>query len=377
MSRSHIKFLDLRAVNERFAAEFHTRLSQVLERGWFLNGTAVDEFEKHFAAYCRVKHCIGVGNGLDALTLVLQARKDLAGWNDGDEVIVPAYTFIASAQAVVRAGLRPIPVDVRLTDFLLDPALAEAALTARTRALMPVHLYGRLCDMAGFRSIADRHGLFLIEDAAQAHGTIDAAGSRAGSFGDAAAFSFYPGKNLGALGDGGAVVTSDDALAARVRTLANYGATTKYHHQYQGFNSRLDEIQAAFLSVKLHHLDDDNRRRQAVAARYLKEIDNEHLILPYSAENNAYRSSVFHIFPIRCAHRECLQVHLARHGIETLIHYPLPLHRQPCLRHVCDEAHVLPNAERIAEEELSLPISPVMDTEATTYVIQTLNSFAL
>lgn len=372
----NIPFLDLQRINARFESEFQQCLTNVLQAGWFLQGEHTQKFENDFAAYSENQYAVGVANGLDALVLILQAQKELAGWEDGDEVIVPSHTFVASALAIVQAKLTPILVDVHIDDFLLDAAQIEVAITHRTRAIMPVHLYGKCCDMESISAIACKHRLFVIEDAAQAHGATYQ-GRKVGSLGDAAAFSFYPGKNLGALGDGGAVVSKHTSLIRRVKILANYGAEHKYKHLYRGRNSRLDELQAAFLSVKLAHLDADNGKRQRIAQRYLSEIQNEHIVLPYAKDDNAHRNSVFHVFPILNRQREDLQSYLKASGIATLIHYPTPIHRQPAFQTIISEGQSFPNAEIIAAQELSLPISPVMREAEVDYVIRTLNAFSL
>lgn len=371
-----IPFLDLQKINYRYEAEFQKCLKKVLQAGWFLQGESTQEFEESFSRYCQSSFAVGVANGLDALALILQAQKELEGWKDGDEVILPAHTFVASALAVVQAKLSPVLVDVCIHDALIDVEKIEAAVRSRTRAIMPVHLYGKCCDMERIAEIATQHGLFVVEDAAQAHGAIYH-GRKAGSLGDAAAFSFYPGKNLGALGDGGAVVSDNPLLIERVRRLANYGAERKYDHQYLGRNSRLDEIQAAFLSIKLKTLDEDNRRRKEIAKRYLNEISNDHLRPLYPQDEEALPYPVYHLFPILTKHRRALQTYLMDRGIATLIHYPTPIHQQRVFHGIISQDMSFPNAERIASEELSIPISPVMTNEEVDYVIKTLNSFQL
>lgn len=381
-----VLFQDLQKHNDRFSPHFQQCLSEVLDEGWFLHGKFTQSFEKAFAAYCEVKYCVGVANGLDALTLIFLAKKDLEKWEDHDEVILPAHSFVASAQAVVLSGLRPVFVDIDEKDFLLDVSLIEDKITSRTRAIMPVHLYGKCCDMVEIGRIAEKYNLFILEDAAQAHGAFyekkeghlsSSTSKRVGSWGGAAAFSFYPGKNLGALGDGGAVVSHDEKLINRVRILANYGAPQKYAHDYLGRNSRLDELQAAFLLTKLKFLDKDNQRRQQIALRYITEIKNPSIILPYSAEKEASRQSVFHIFPILCQERELLQSYLHERGIFTQIHYPLPLHRQRCLLPYVRSRGSFPNAEKTALQEVSLPIGAVMEEDEVEYVIHNLNAFRL
>lgn len=367
---TNIPFLSLKDVNARQHDELLAAMDDVLRSGYYLNGSRLAAFEQSFARYVGATYCVGVGNGLDALTLILMAMKQAGRWADGDEVIVPALTFVATAEAVVRAKLQPVFADVD-EDFLLSPTEAERRVTPRTRALLPVHLYGKMADISGLRQIANRHGLRLIEDAAQAHGAARS-GMKAGSAADAAAFSFYPGKNLGALGDGGAVCTNDTQLAERVRTLANYGAVKKYHHEYHGLNSRLDELQAALLSVKLRYLDADNARRREIAAIYNSEIRNDLVCVPYGGDASG---SVFHIYPLQSLHRDALQAHLASEGIGTLIHYPVIIPQQPTF--ATDAGSEYPVAAAAANGELSLPISPTLTDEAARRVVNTINHFAL
>lgn len=309
-------FLDLRSINARHRTELHKALDRILDSGWLILGDNVAAFENEFAKYCEARHAIGVGNGLDALFLVLRA------WNIGvgDEVLVPANTFIATWLAVSNSGATPVAVEPDPTTYNIDPAKLEAAITPRTRAIIAVHLFGQPADMDAIRAVAVRHGLKVLEDAAQAHGARYK-GRRIGSLGDAAAFSFYPGKNLGALGDGGAITTDDDQLAEHLHALRNYGSSIKYVHQIKGFNSRLDELQAAFLRVKLPQLDTDNARRSRIAAAYQEGLRESGLILTGVP---AWSEPVWHLFVVRTPDRDALQAHLARAGIGTLIHYPLP-----------------------------------------------------
>lgn len=378
-----VKFLDVAAINAQFLTDFQYALSEIVHSGRVLHGKHTTAFEDDFAKYCGAAYCVGVANGFDALWLTLLAKKLQDGWRDGDEVIVPAHTFVATAQAVIRAGLHPILVDVSLQDYLIDTRLLEKSITSRTRAILPVHLYGRMADMKSIIEIAHRYGLFVLEDAAQAHGATYntyRAGSNYGenSCRSAAAYSFYPGKNLGALGDGGAVVSNDKSLISCVRQLANYGASVKYTHELLGTNSRLDELQAAFLRHKLNKLDDDNTYRQAIAGCYINEIQNPYVTIPYASLQPAKQlESVFHIFPIFTNYRVELQQHLEKKGIQTLIHYPIPLHRQPCLRPSWNVIHEYPNAELISNTELSLPISPVLAAEHVERVVDAINSFEL
>lgn len=329
--------LALRQAFERVAASKH-----------YVLGPELEAFEAEFAAYCETAHCMGVGNGLDALHLILRAM-DIG---PGDEVIVPAHTFIATWLAVSYAGATPVAVDVDAHSFNIDPQLVEAAITPRTRAIIAVHLYGQPAAMLALRQICDRHGLRLIEDAAQAHGAR-CAGQRVGSLGDAAAFSFYPAKNLGALGDGGAVTTQDATLAQRLRTLRNYGSTKKYHHEVAGFNTRLDELQAAFLRAKLPFLDEQNAQRRAIAQSYSEGLGGSGLSLPRHA---AELEPVWHLFVIRSPERDALSAHLARHDIATLIHYPIPCHQQAA--YATQQWPAMPVSEQLAGEILSLPMWP-------------------
>lgn len=369
-----IKFLDLQRITASFQPDLDNAIHDVVESGWFLRGEATAVFERNFSNYCGAKHCVGVGNGLDALYLVLQAERSMhPEWKDGDEVILPAMTFVATAEAVLRAHLTPVLVDVT-TDALIDPAAIEKAISVRTRAIIPVHLYGQVAPMKHVNEIAERHGLFVLEDAAQAHGANGiVCPSKLAENGDfhAAAFSFYPGKNLGALGDGGAVVTSNDELAERVRALANYGTSVKYRHDYEGCNSRLDEIQAAVLNVKLQRLDADNLRRQQIAGIYQKDIQHPDITFLLTAPEH----SVWHIFPVFSDNREDLARYLEASGIQALTHYPIPLHQQPCLKDCCRISGPLSHAERIAVSELSIPISPIMEDAEVQAVIHAINTY--
>lgn len=361
-----IKFLDLHKINERFRVEMDAAVKRVLDSGWYLLGTEIEKFERAFAAYCGVKHCIGVANGLDALKLIIKAY----GFGPGDEIIVPANTYIASILAISDNGCTPVLVEPKWETRLIDDDLIEAAITPRTKAIMVVHLYGRAMNMTKIWAIAKKYNLRVIEDSAQAHGAMFD-GRRTGSLGDASGFSFYPGKNLGCLGDGGAVTTNDDTLAEKIRALRNYGSDVKYHFPYRGTNSRLDEVQAAWLGVKLPHLDTDNERRRQIAARYCKEIKNPLIELPQMSE--AYTGHVWHVFAVTCPQRDKLQRYLADQGVQTVIHYPIPPHQQPC--YVEWGKRVYPITERIHREILSLPISPVLTEEEISRVIQVVNEF--
>ena len=364
-----IKFLDIKRITESFEPQLSAEVQRVVSSGWYLLGDEVEKFEKAFAEYCDSTYCVGVANGLDALVLILMAWCEMHGWSEGDEVIVPANTYIASILAISRAGLTPVLCEPHEDDALIDVDRLEGLLTSRTRAIMVVHLYGQVCDMDAVRPFARQHGLKVIEDCAQAHGALYK-GARVGALADAAAFSFYPGKNLGALGDGGAVVTSDRQLARTVRTLANYGSREKYVNQYLGMNSRLDELQAAALNVKLRRLDADNDRRRQIARRYIKQMNNPLVQMPCV---HTWLGHVFHLFTVRCERRDELQKYLSSRGIQTLIHYPIPPHKQ--------EAYsewnylLLPITERIHSQILSIPISPVMTDEEVKEIIESVNSF--
>lgn len=362
-----VPFLDLRALNLRHQAAYLAALARVLDSGRVLLGEETEAFEREFAAYCDAGHCITVGNGLDALHLVLRAWEIGAG----DEVIVPSHTFIATWLAVTHAGATPVPVEVDERSFNLDPARVEAAITPRTRAIVAVHLYGRPAPMQALADVARRHGLRLLEDAAQAHGARHG-GQRCGSLGDAAAFSFYPGKNLGALGDAGAVVTRDVDLAERVRKLRNYGSAVKYQHELCGFNSRMDELQAAFLRERLRELDADNARRARIAQIYLDGLHGlPGLALP--AVDDGFEP-VWHLFVVRHARRDELASRLAEQGISTLVHYPVPPHRQAAYADSPLAGLSLPLAERLGREVLSLPMDPLMDAAGARRVVQAVRS---
>ena len=365
-----IPYLPLQALNAAYEPMLSDAVQRVVQSGWYLNGKELAAFEEEFAAYLGVAHCVGVGNGLDALTLILLALREMEGWDDGDEVIVPAMTFVASAEAVVRAGLRPVLCDVDET-ALLNPAQIEPLLSPRTRALLPVHLYGKACDINQLKVLAHRHGLRIVEDAAQAHGATYADGRRVGTGSDAAAFSFYPGKNLGALGDGGAVVTDDAQLAALVREYANYGAARKYEHRVHGCNSRLDELQAAALRTKLPHLDAANARRQTLAQLYDAGIQNPAVHIPYIYKEGS--PSVYHIYPILSPHRDALQSYLRNAGVECLIHYPHAIHQQQAFSALAQQH--FPQAERFAAQVLSLPLHPLLTDEEAHAIVRLVNAF--
>ena len=365
-----IPFLDLQQINAPYETQFHQQLQTLLEKGWYILGEEVQQFEREFAAYCGTSHCIGVANGLDALTLLFRGYIELGQLHKGDEVLVPANTYIASILAIIEAGLVPVLVEPNPTTFLVEANALEHNKTSKTKAVLVVHLYGQLPDMEAISSWAKLNNLLLIEDAAQAHGAQLPSGKKAGNLGNAAGFSFYPGKNLGALGDAGAVTTNDAKLAEVIRQLRNYGSAQKYHNTYLGVNSRLDELQAAFLRIKLPHLDRDNIHRRSIAARYTSEINNPTIQLPiYTGQAD----QVFHLYVIRTKQRDKLQAYLAQHEIQTLIHYPIPPHQQNAL--AAWNALSFPITEAIHREVLSLPISPIMTDEQVDRVIAVLNAY--
>jgi dTDP-4-amino-4,6-dideoxygalactose transaminase len=360
-----IPFLDLKAAYLELQIELDAAYKRVMESGWFILGQEVEVFEREFAAYCGTQHCISVGNGLEALHLILRALEV----GPGDEVIVPANTFIATWLAVTYAGASPVPVEPYEKTYNIDPNRIEEAITPRTRVILPVHLYGQPADMEPIKAIANRYGLKVIEDAAQAHGARYK-GNRAGGLGDAAGFSFYPGKNLGAFGDGGAVTTDDDLLAARIRSLRNYGSHSKYYNELKGFNSRLDELQAAFLRVKLQKLDEWNERRKVIAGLYRKGLANvPGLTLPCVP---GWADPVWHLFVVRLPDRSRLQQHLLKHGVQTLIHYPVPPHKQDAYKEM--NHLVLPLSEKIHKEVVSLPMGPSMRIDEIDRVISVIKN---
>lgn len=381
-----IKYLDLKAVNSLYDEEIRSAVSQVLDSGWYLKGEATRRFEQHYAEYIGTRYCIGCGNGLDALTLIFRAYMEMGVMQRGDEVIVPANTYIASILAITECGLKPVLVEPSWETLQIDDTLIEQAITERTRAIMIVHLYGCCAYTDRVGEICREHDLKLIEDNAQAHGctyltphsTLHTL-RKTGSLGDAAGHSFYPTKNLGALGDAGAVTTDDEALARVVEALGNYGSSKKYIFDYLGRNSRMDEIQAAVLDVKLKHLDADNQRRREIAARYQREVTNDRTILrfegndQYSRSSLTPRDSVCHILPVLCEHRDELQKYLSANGIETQIHYPIPPHKQHCYP---DWNHLsLPVTERIHAQELSIPCNQALTDAETERIIALLNAF--
>lgn len=360
-----VPFLDLKAAHHELRAELGAAFQRVLDSGWFVMGPELEALEAEFANYSGVDYCVGVGNGLEALHLLLRAY----GIGPGDEVIVPSNTFIATWLAVSQCGATPVPVEPDIDTYNIDPLRISAAITPRTRAIMPVHLYGQPADMDLINEIASRHGLVVIEDAAQAQGARYK-GRRAGSLGHAAGTSFYPGKNLGALGDGGAILTNDQAIADKVRRLRNYGSEIKYQHELLGYNSRLDELQAALLRAKLPMLDEWNRRRDDIARTFQQALDGCGVGLPHIPE---WADPVWHLYVIRTPVREALQSFLQARGIDTLIHYPIPPHRQTCyVGHPWSE---LPIADKLAREVLSLPIYPTMNPAQVAYITDAVNDF--
>ena len=364
-----INFLDLKSLNARYQQELKDACARVIDSGWYIMGNELAEFENEFAGYCGVKHAIGVANGLDALILVLRAWKELGKLQAGDEVIVQANTYIASILAITANDLVPVLVEPDPHSYNLDPIRVQAAITPKTKAILPVHLYGQLSPMPELLAMANEHQLLVLEDCAQAHGA-ELDGRRAGNWGHAAGFSFYPGKNLGALGDGGAVTTNDYELAQTVRALRNYGSHKKYENLYVGINSRLDEIQAAMLRVKLLYLEADTQRRQAIATKYCSFITNKAIQLP-QIKNPL--SHVWHLFVVQSLKRDELQRYLADAGIQTLIHYPIPPHKQQAYS---EFNHLsLPVTEQIHQQVLSLPMDPTMSDEDVATVIDVVNGF--
>ena len=368
-----IKFLDLKQINLQHKEELQEAFKRVLNSGWFIIGEEVDAFEKEFASYCGTKHCIGVGNGLDALHLILKGY----GIGDGDEVIVPSNTYIATWLAVSYAGAKVVPVEPDISTYCINPDLIEEKITDKTKAIIAVHLYGLVAEMDPINVIAKKYSLKVIEDSAQAHGAIYH-GKKAGSLGDAAGFSFYPGKNLGALGDGGAVTTNDDKLAKRIRILRNYGSEKKYYNEVKGYNSRLDELQAAFLRVKLKYLDQENQKRYEIAQDYCENIQHPGIILPNLGNPSLFtfpfsHSHVWHQFVIRHPERDKLQKLLADKGIQTMIHYPVPPHKQEA--YLGMNKLYFPISEKIHREVLSLPISSNTKMNEAKKIVECINNY--
>lgn len=370
-----IPYLPLKELNARHATEMKEAMAEVVDSGWYLRGEQTSRFEQEYAQYIGTRYCVGCGNGLDALTLIFRAYKELGILHEGDEVIMPANTYIASILAITENNLTPILVEPRIDTFQIDDSLIEQHITKKTKAILLVHLYGYCAYTEKIAKLCDNYHLLLIEDNAQAHGCnyplsiFHSPFKKTGSLGNAAGHSFYPGKNLGALGDGGAVTTDDEQLAEVVRALGNYGSSKKYHFDYLGKNSRLDELQAALLRIKLKYLDQDNERRRQIALRYIREISNPLLQLPSEEYAN---NSVHHIFPVLCEERDRLQEYLRERGVETIIHYPIPPHQQPC--YAAWNTLQLPVTEQIHQQELSIPLHPLLTEEEITYIIDLLNS---
>jgi dTDP-4-amino-4,6-dideoxygalactose transaminase len=365
-----IQFLDLKKINEPYEIAFQEKLKSVLESGWYILGKEVQVFETNFANYCGANHCIGVGNGLDALVLIFKGYIQLGKLQKGDKVIVPANTYIASILAILQADLVPVLVEPKLETYNIDPDLIQEKITSKTKAILAVHLYGQLAEMDIIHEFSKVNSLIVIEDAAQSAGAICNQKSAIKNLQSTVAYSFYPSKNLGCLGDGGAVVTNDSELAKVISAMRNYGSETKYHNNYIGLNSRLDELQAAFLNLKLPNLNADNERRRTIAKRYLSEIKNNKIILPFWDLSNNH---VFHLFVIRTKNRDELQDYLLQNNIQTVIHYPIPPHKQKALSSWNNLS--FPITEKIHKEVLSLPISPVLTDDEVSLVIRILNQY--
>lgn len=363
----NIPFVSFKPLEMELDRDLREAFNRVFTKSWYIEGTEDKDFEKAFSEYCNTKYCVGVGNGLDSLYLSLRALEV----GQGDEVIIPANTYIATALAVTYCGARPVFVEPDIRTFNINPSLIETAITERTKAIIPVHLYGQSCDMDSIMRVAHKYNLYVVEDCAQAHGALYK-NKRVGSFGDAAGFSFYPGKNLGALGDAGATVTNNKEIERTVRALGNYGSDYKYHHILQGNNSRLDELQAAFLSAKLPYLEKINENRRKVAQKYLDGINNSEIILPYVPK---YATPVWHIFGIRCGRRDELEKWLNNAGISTGKHYPIPIHLQECYKNLEFRVGDYPIAEEISRTELSIPMYYGMKDEEIQYVIDKINEF--
>lgn len=363
-----VPFVSFKKMHSEISEEILNKFQEVYDKNWFIQGEEDTAFEKEFAEFCETQYCVGCGTGLDAIFLILKAM----GIGPGDEVIVPSNTFIATALAVSYAGATPVLVEPKIDTCTIDPAKIEEKITDKTRAIIAVHLYGRAAEMDEITAIADKYNLKVLEDAAQAHGALYK-GRKVGSLGYAAAFSFYPGKNLGALGDGGAVTTNDAELAEKIRMLGNYGSKVKYHHEYQGNNSRLDEMQAAFLRIKLKNLEKWNKDRNRIAEKYLKEINNPFITTPLPCDEEHY--NVWHLFVVQSDERDALEQYLNNKGIGTTKHYPIPIHKQKAYSHETLSKESLPVAEKLASSVLSIPMYYGMTDEEIDYVIETLNRF--
>jgi dTDP-4-amino-4,6-dideoxygalactose transaminase len=364
-----VKFLDLKAINAPYRLQLIEAAERFVDSGWYIMGEGCTQFDKDFAQWVGVPHALGVSNGLDALRLIFEGYKIIGKLKEGDEVLVPSNTYIASTLSISQSGLVPVPVEPNVQTYNLDSAV-EAAITPKTKAILAVHLYGQLADMEALQQLAEKYNLLLIEDAAQAHGAQLKNGKKAGALGDAAGFSFYPGKNLGALGDAGAVTTTDVELADVISALRNYGSHKKYHNLYKGFNARLDELQARWLSIRLKGLDAENAHRQKLAKIYDEKLQLPNLVKPHLA---TYGTHVYHIYAVLHTERDRLQTYLAENGIQTLIHYPIPPHQQPAYADWAGRSY--PIAERIHQQELSLPMSPVHSDEEIGYVCDVINQF--
>lgn len=364
-----IPFLDLKQINNQYKDELIIACKRVIESGWYILGEEVEKFEKEFADYCGTEFCIGVNSGLDALALIIRGYKELGVFKEGDEIIVPANTYIASILAITENRLKPVLVEPYLRTYLIDPEQIENKITDKTKAIMVVHLYGQTCEMEPIWEIAKKYNLKIIEDSAQAHGAFYK-GKRAGNLGDASGFSFYPGKNLGALGDGGAVTTNDKELAEVLRALRNYGSHKKYENLYKGINSRLDEIQAAMLRVKLKYLDEEIEKRRKIAKFYLENIKNPDIVLPFVRKREEH---VWHLFVIRTENRDKLQKYLYDRGIQTMTHYPIPPHKQKAYKEWKNVS--LPITEKIHREVLSIPIYGSLSLDKVKYIVDTINRF--
>lgn len=370
-----IPFLDLQSINVQYRAELIEACTRVIDSGWYIDGNELSQFEENFAAYCGTQYCVGVANGLDALILTLRAWIELGRLKAGDEIVVPANTYIASILAISANHLTPVLVEPDTYTCNIDPEKIEAAITSKTRAILPVHLYGQIADMPAIMGMAEKYNLLVLEDSAQAHGA-SIAGKKVGSWGHASGFSFYPGKNLGALGDAGAITTNDAELAHMLKALRNYGSHEKYKNLVQGVNSRLDEIQAAMLNVKLKYLDQEIQHRRYIANLYLNGIKNPLVQLPLTNTNaEVYEQHVWHLFVVRTQHREALQKYLTNHGIQTLIHYPIPPHQQQAYQEWNNLSY--PLTEAMHKEVLSLPIGPTLTGQDAEKIIALVNDWSI
>lgn len=365
-----IPFLNLKQINFQYKQEIQEAIERVIDSGHYILGNEVEKFEQEFANYCGTEFAIGVANGLDALILIIRAYKELGLMNDGDEIIVPANTYIASILAISANNLKPILVEPNIATCNINPDLIEEKITKKTKAILAVHLYGRVCEMDKINQIAKKYNLKVIEDSAQAHGAFYQ-NKRVGCLGDASGFSFYPGKNLGCLGDGGAITSNDETLSQILKALRNYGSHKKYHNVYKGINSRLDEMQAAILSVKLRYLDLENQERRRIAKRYCDEIRNKNIILPHYPKDE--QNHVWHLFVVRCEERERLQKYLMQNNVQTIIHYPIAPHKQEAYKELQNLS--LPITEKIHEEVLSLPIYPYLQKQDLERIVKVLNNF--